>query len=170
MTKKTTAGALGLQIASKPKESRDPIELAEPREKIYLRKLWEHVEDAKKRYVQQDFFIVVITRQEHLIKDCYQDLHSDFPECPTPDYDQTVYQWHWRDEKLELLWSLPHEAACRCYYNHALEVVDSEKALLRDILDYYDGTLLKKAMLLNGDTKGAPQIVLEVREKSELEM
>ena len=65
---------------------------------------------------------------------------------------------------IELLWALPNEQACIQYKINALSVIAEEKALLHDILDFYDGTLLELAKKLNGELPDAPQIVLEIRE------
>ena len=160
--RKETLGKIAREIMEKPQDSRDPIELAKINEQDYIKNLFECLETHKQIFKHSDFFVEVLTKKEPLIKNVVRNYFAGRLACPTPFFDQSVYQYHWYDDKLELLWALPVEEACRMYRNYALEVVPEERALLGHILDYYDGTLLRLAMKLNGETLESPQIELKI--------
>jgi hypothetical protein len=82
--------------------------------------------------------------------------------CPTPFYDQSVWKYHYTEDRLEFLWTVPDRDTCAYYRAHALEVVLPERELLNFVLSYYDGSLLRLAKKLNGETPETPSVVLSV--------
>lgn len=146
----------------KPLETRDPIELARANEKGYMQELWETVANGKKLFPQQDFFINVLLKQEILLRIVYRSIFAVAVDCPTPTFDQTVYKYSRKDDQLLLIWSLPNEEACVTYYNDAIYVVPEERNVLNDIIDFYNGTLMHKALQLNKETDDTPKIQLKI--------
>jgi len=164
LNKKNTIGALAAEIVAKPLDTRDPIELAEPAKKTVWDEIQECIDVHKRIFIQSDFYIVIIIQKVPALPRTFRRYFAGVLACPTPDFDQSVFKYHWRDEMIEFLWGLPNEQACIQYKMNALNVIAEEKALLKDILDFYDGTLLELAKKLNGELPDAPQIVLEIRE------
>lgn len=164
---KKTIGALSQEAASKPLETRDPIELARQNEADYINNLLECIKTHKNLFSEPCFYIVVITKQEPILKNVFRNLFAGTLACPTPDFDQSVFRYNKSDDKLELLWALPNENDCIKYKMNALSVIAEERQLLHDILDFYDGTLLELAKKLNGELPTSPQVVLEIREMPE---
>ncbi len=98
-----------------------------------------------------DFFIVVITKREKLMQNVLR--HYFFPResCPTPHHDQILYKYHRADERLEFLWVVPDRGACMDLKVNAVNLDPQLSELLQFVLDYFDGTLDKKAAALNGE-------------------
>jgi len=165
-----TVGALSREAACKTQDTTDPVELARQNMKDYVDNLFGCVNTHKKMFDDQPgFYVCVITKQEPLMKNVFRNYFAGTRACPTPDFDQAIYRYDKQDDKIEFLWALPHEAACKSYRDHALQVIEEEKELLSDILDFYDGTLLRLAMTLNGETAATPKIELKVVENTGVE-
>lgn len=99
-----------------------------------------------------DFFIVVLTKREQLMQNIIRNYFVPRKSCPTPQYDQTVYHYHRADDHLEFLWTLPSPVAIKNLLAHRHELDPSFYQLLQFVLDFLDGTLEKKAQVLNNET------------------
>ncbi len=108
--------------------------------------------DNHKPVFDGDFYVVVLRKRERLMSNVYRTFFLGRKSCPTPTFDQTVYKYHRSDEIVEFLWVVPDQETCVVFKRDALEIVPEEKDLLAFVLDYYDGTLDKKAALLNNET------------------
>ena len=106
----------------------------------YERNVVECAERGLKEY-KSDFFIVVITKKEPLFDNIYRNYFFHRKSCPTPEYDQTVYQYVYRQDALKYLWTLPDKESCAMYRMYIKVVKPEEKQLLGFVLDFYDGTL-----------------------------
>jgi len=73
--------------------------------------------------------------------------------CPTPDYDQAVFQFDPAVEKFSEIWVIPDKQTCEIMYANALEVIPEERQLLNYVLDFASGALFQKALTLNGEIK-----------------
>jgi hypothetical protein len=71
--------------------------------------------------------------------------------CPTPEWDQAVYFYSRKDEKIDFMWVIPSKDTCKLFKENALLIAPEEKELLQFILEFEDGTLLEKSRLLNGE-------------------
>ena len=71
--------------------------------------------------------------------------------CPTPFNDRSVFQYHKKEDMLEFLWHVPSPIECDYYRKNMLFLRPDEKDALKDVMDFDDGTLLRKAKLLNGE-------------------
>jgi hypothetical protein len=103
----------------------------------------------------------VLTRGDKLLKNVIRHQFFARNSCPTPEYDQTVYQCHkdWQEPKF--MWVLPCIGYCEQMRDNSTEVPEEEWALLRFVLDFYDGTLLKLAKTLNNEKEDSGFLVLE---------
>jgi predicted glycosyltransferase involved in capsule biosynthesis len=71
--------------------------------------------------------------------------------CPTPNYDQSVFHYHHKDELLEHVWTIPDRQTCFTYLQHVPEIDSFEWSLLQNVLKFNDGTLFKLCQKLNNE-------------------
>jgi hypothetical protein len=145
-----TVGKISSDLIIKTPESQSPIELEKAMQENYLKELIQAVQSHKSSF-PADFFIIVITKNEKLMPNVFRNYFMGRISCPTPDYDQTVFRYNSKLEQIEYIWTIPSRDACIHLREHALEVVESERPLLKFVLDFADGTLMKLANKLNGD-------------------
>lgn len=172
MNNKKTAGQVVIDAAkhleNKPLEIVSIVDLQ--REMLnadeFTKKMLGYIDQGKKAY-KRDFYIELNLKREKLI-----DM-AGIPQsprsipflktyCPTPFYDQSVWKYHYKTEKLEYLWTVPDRDTCNYYRKFALQVVPEERELLGYVLSYYDGSLLNKAKELNGEKKDTPSVIVSV--------
>lgn len=149
---KKTVGSIALDLMSQEQENRDPI----AQQRAMLSDYEKNFQDAFKRGQAQfngNFYIVVITKKERLMENVIRNYFLVRESCPTPDHDQIVYKYDKAQDFVDLLWVVPCQHACETYRSRPLDVPKEEKALLMDILSFYDGSLLKKCKKLNGELK-----------------
>lgn len=149
MTKKTV-GKESYDLLLKEPETRDPIELEKYMQQEYFEYLIECIESNRSHY-PGPFFIVVLTKNERLMPNVFRNYFFARSSCPTPDYDQTVFRYDQKEDMLEYIWTLPSRDACIHLKEHALEVTQDERVLLKFILDFADGTLYKVAKHYNNE-------------------
>ena len=143
-------GQLSQELAAKPFETRDPIELQRSMQRDYLDNVWQCINRSKKDYPDQ-FFVVVLHKREHLMQNVLRNYFVARQTCPTPNYDQSVFRYTGKDDKLEYIWTIPDRETCFTFLTQALQVVPEERQLLNFILDFKSGELAKQGMILNGE-------------------
>jgi hypothetical protein len=119
--------------------------------KDYLPKLIETTEHGKKKYVLQDFYIVVLTKRERLMSNVFRHYFFTRMSCPTPDWDQAVYRYSAKKDEVEFLWVIPDPITIKYFTEHVFDIPEEDKCLLKFIIDFNDGTLDKLARQLNGE-------------------
>lgn len=124
----------------------------------YEKNLLECVDNYRQRY-QGDFYVIVLTKKERLFKNVFRHYFFTRLSCPTPEWDQVVYQYTYKTGDIEFLWVVPDKATCEFMTNNSLEIPPDEKQLLKYVLDFNDGTLLKIAKTLNGESEADPGII-----------
>ena len=92
---------------------------------------------------------------QNVLRHYYFSRHS----CPTPDYDQTVYQYHREKEDIEFLWVIPSKEACLTFMEQASSIAPEEWGLLHYVLKFADGTLFKLAKQLNNEKLETSEII-----------
>ena len=98
-----------------------------------------------------DFYIVGLIKKEKLLDNVLRNYFIPTKSCPTPAYDQTVYQFISSGDEIRLLWVVPDEETSLTLQENRNIVVPEERGLLQYVLDYYDGTLYRMAKKLNGE-------------------
>jgi hypothetical protein len=146
-----TVGKASYNLWGKKPEAADATEQMREQLDQYDKELLECLEFGKKKYYD-DFYLVVITKKERLMPNVMRNYFFSRSTCPTPDYDQTIYRYTKSDDGVEFLWVVPSKQACLYMLNNPLEI--QEKELLGFVLDYSDGTLMKKALQLNKEIEG----------------
>jgi hypothetical protein len=106
-----------------------------------------------------DFYIVVLTKKERILKNVLRNYFFSRSSCPTPEWDQTVYKYTKADDSLEFLWVIPSKDTCEFMYHNALQIPAEERMLLMFVLSFLDGSLLRKAKQLNGEQIDSPLLL-----------
>lgn len=151
MSEKKTVGKISTELIEKDKGiSHSPTDQMRESLTDYDANIYECLERGKKDYAK-DFYVVVITKKERLMPNVLRNYFTHRLSCPTPQFDQTVYKYNYRDEIVEFLWVIPAKDICETFLNNVLHIDQSQKELLSFIMDFVDGTLDRKAMILNGE-------------------
>jgi hypothetical protein len=154
-----TVGKVSSQLLQKQPETKSPIEQTRENLTDYEKNIWECAERCKKDY-PGDFYIVVITKNEKLMPNVFRNFFYGRLSCPTPDYDKTVYKFKRKDNGPIFMWVIPSRDACFHLKDNALQVADEERELLKYVLAFEDGTLMRLAKDLNGEK----ELTSELRE------
>ena len=158
MEDKKTVGAVALDLMQKKSPTRDPIELEREMHKDYAKNIYECIDRGIKE-TSGDFFVVVVTKKERLMKNVLRNYFAFRSTCPTPEWDQTVYHYHIDGDVVEFLWVIPSKDTCKLFMDNVLQIDNKERDLLKFVLDFEDGTLLREAKRLNGES--VQSIILE---------
>lgn len=111
--------------------------------------------DGKKKYIG-DFYVVVLTKKERIMKNVLRSYYFSRKSCPTPEWDQAVYHFDYKKNDLVFLWVIPSRDTCQNLKNNALETPESERQLLNFVFAFDDGTLLGIAKRLNKEMDDLP--------------
>ena len=101
--------------------------------------------------MQHDFYVVVIVKKEKLLENVLRNYFAERSTCPTPDYDQSVFKYHFYSGNLEYLWTLPDKQTCEIFARNVEKVVKEEQLLLEFVLNFYNGELMRLARKMNGE-------------------
>lgn len=148
--KRDTVGKISTDLLAKEPETRDPIEIQREVHKTYVDELIECAMTFSKTH-PYDFYVSVVTKKERLMKNVLRNYFFPLLACPTPTYDQAVYRYHHKDEKIEFLWVLPSKDTCELFRDHMDEIVPEERQLLGYVMSMYDGSLLALSKKLNNE-------------------
>lgn len=172
---KQTVGSIASELQLKTPDSNDPIEIQRATEREYIHNLeWcaqhalkrvdcstikGHEECKNREALDGDFFVVALLKKEKLLQNVLRNYFVATKDCPTPTYDQTLYRYNKKKEQLEFQWVVPDRDTCETLHENKDIVVPAERGLLQFILDYYDGTLLRKCKKFNGESEFAGSLL-----------
>lgn len=147
--KKDTVGKLSLDLQKTAHEYNHSAE-EQMREQLsdYENHINQCIDRCKQEY-DGDFYIVVLTKKERLLKNVIRNYFMGRKSCPTPEYDQAVYRFNRLQGTVEFMWVVPAKDICQHMIENALELPKEERALLEFVIDFTDGTLLRRAKALN---------------------
>lgn len=150
--KRETVGKIVHDILSNEtgSEKVNAQELRREAQKDYVKLLYDAVEDGKKAF-PEDFFLEAITINYKVLARTINSKIVIRKTAPTPTYDSTAYHYHRLSDHLEFLWVVPSKEACRHLQYHALDVAPEERVLRDFVLEYFDGTLLRRCKKLNNE-------------------
>jgi hypothetical protein len=154
---KSTVGKIATDLMAKPDNQHTVVDQMQENLTDYDKNIFLCAEQAKKIY-PGDFYIVVECKKERLLENVIRNYFFARLSAPTPSWDQTVYKYHRNREWVEFLWVVPSKDACEYLTINKYYVIESERELLKFVLDYNDGTLLKLAKKLNGEADDSPLI------------
>jgi hypothetical protein len=128
-----------------------PIDIErELQQKDYLSVVFECIQNEKDSF-EDIFFIVGIPVVNKLMPNVVGNRFFVRKTCPTPMFDQTVFSYSKKEERLEYIWTVPDKKTCEYFRENALLIDPSEKELLQFVLDFYDGTLDRLCNKLNNE-------------------
>lgn len=153
--KRDTVGKLSSELLKQESPTSSPIELEREMHTEYDKNISECIDSGKKQY-HHNFYVVVITKRERLMPNVFRNYFFARETCPSPDWDQAVYRYTRSVDSVEFLWVVPSKQTCEHLKEHALEVPPEEKELLNFVLDFSDGTLLRRAKKLNKEKEDSP--------------
>lgn len=149
--KKKTVGQAVTELAQAPAQApTSVIGLQQAMQEDYIKNLEQCVNDNLPKY-NKDFFVVVITKKEPKLKDVYRNYFFARASCPSPDYDQAVYRYDYKQGELEYIWVVPSKDACLLYLENQAFVEPEEFPIMEMVLKFADGTLYSLAKQLNGE-------------------
>lgn len=148
--KRETLGKIALDLIAKDEPRHSVIDMQREMQKDYEKNFYECLDSGKKE-CDGDFFIVVLTKTERLLKNVIRNYFFFRKSCPTPTYDNAIYMYHRKEDRIEFLWVIPSKETCEAFRDDPLATPEEEKELLNYIYDFYEGTLDIKAKKLNGE-------------------
>lgn len=162
-----TVGSIAVDLLQKADQKINPQDIQQAQNKEYMDNLVWCLQHALKKvdcsHIQGheickdrealigNFFIVALLKKERLLENVLRNYFIPTLTCPTPFFDQTVYMYDAQKESLEFVWVVPDQETSEILKENAKIVVPAERGLLQYVLDYYDGTLYRKAKTLNGE-------------------
>ena len=155
--KRPTTGQIYLDAFEKETHPVEVEELRQRFHKNYEKNIYECVENGKKMF-DGDFFVHVETKRERLTPNVIRNYFVARRSCSRPWYDQTIYKYHRNEDRIEFLWVIPSKPTCIEFREHIMEIPSEARDLLQFILDYYDGTLMRKCLQLNNEFS-EPQLI-----------
>lgn len=159
MSKKVTVGKVATDLAMQDTVAQSPIELEREIHKEYEQNFHDCLDRGKKQY-KGDFYVVVLTKKERLLPNVLRHYFLHRSSCPTPDYDQSVYHYQKQHNGFEFLWVIPDRNTCKLLLSNALYLPQSQHDLLRFVMDFAEGELMKKAKILNGEHEESPLLIV----------
>ena len=157
-TKRDTVGKISSELLTKDYGKVSVIDQQREMQKDYLDNLVKCVEDSKKDF-PGNFFIIVETKTEPLMRNVMRNYFFARWTCPTPTYDQSVYRYNRKDDQIEYLWTLPCKDACYHIKDNAVIIDKSQQELRYFVLSLFDGSLLRRSKQLNNEKENT--ILLE---------
>lgn len=158
MEKRDTVSKIAGDLIQKEAPTRDPIELERASQEEYIKNVLECVDTHKKQF-DSDFFVSVLHRQERSMPNVIRRVYFATKSCPTPNYDQIIYKYHKASDDLEFIWSIPDQKTTWTLWENAAVVTESERGLLKFVLDFTDGTLFRLCKKLNGEADYSPHLI-----------
>lgn len=150
MTK--TVGKESYDLMHQAHEQLSPVEYEREMHKNYEKEILTCIEHHRKLFMD-DFYVVVLRKRERLLENVMRTLFFGRRSCPTPSHDQTVYKYHFKEEALEFIWTVPDLETCTVMKRDAILVPEAERELLQFIMDFDEGLLDIRAALLNNELK-----------------
>jgi hypothetical protein len=148
---KENIGKIATELIAKSDDKHSAIDQTSESLTDYERNVIECAEKGLKEH-KSDFFIVVITKKEALFDNIYRNYFLHRRSCPTPEYDQTVYHYIYKQDALKYMWTIPDKDTCQMYRMYVAVVKEEEKQLLGFVLGFYDGSLDRLAAKLNKES------------------
>ena len=154
-----TVGKIATDLMQKTPDTLDPIELQREMQRDYEKHFHECVQNGIKTLNTNKFYVVVEQKKEKLLPNVVTNYFIPRRSCPTPHNDQTVYYYDGDSGTVQFLWVVPSKDTCELFKANALEIVPEERGLLKFVLDFEDGTLLRVAKKRNNEDKADLVIV-----------
>jgi hypothetical protein len=157
-----TIGSQLLNIASRQLDKMSVIDAWKAKEQDYLKNLVECVETNRKKF-EKDFYILTTIKNEtifnkYLPMPVFREYFFALNDCPTPNYDQNLFKYNSKLEQIEFVWAIPDRETAQMLHANKDIIDESERWLLKFVLDYADGTLYRLMKSLNGEQIDNPTL------------
>lgn len=147
---KKTVGQLSQELLTKA----EPVHIEDQTNEI-LKDWHKHMQiaiDEGRTKFRDNFFIEIKTKKERLMENVLRCYWITRRSCPTPNYEQIVYKYNYKDESIEEIWSIPDRESCFIIYDNAIQLPADQRELVQYVFDFADGTLYKRMRELNNET------------------
>ncbi len=153
----TTVGEAALKLQESA-EKINPIELQQAIHKgnteddSFESNVIKAVERGKKELpTDADFYIVVLFKKERILHNVLRQYFFPRISCPTPEWDQIVYHYHAKEERLDFLWVVPDKDNCYNMATYKDHLPIEQQQLCEYASDFLSGKLDQRCALLNGE-------------------
>jgi hypothetical protein len=151
------------EAKEKPLETTDCREQGAEMTKQYIPQLLSAFEEGKKNY-KEDFFVVCMHKRDGYFQNVIRKVFIIRLTCPSPDYNQSVFMYDKKKDAIEFLWCIPSRRMALDLLEN-MNIADQEHVeLIKNILDFRDGTLMKKAKKLNREDVLIGNALIEVQD------
>lgn len=169
--KKKTVGTLATELKQQAPVTDDLVAIQREAQKDYEKHFWEAVDRGSNGYWQHadkpnkfwvpplpvdTFYVVVETKAEQVLDNVIRNYFYPRISCPTPNYDQVVYKYWKKDNRVEFVWVIPSRMACHYLKANKNNIDPEEHGLLDYVMRFDDGTLFKLCKILNGEEEASP--------------
>lgn len=96
-----------------------------------------------------DFFVVVLFKKERLLKNVVRQYFFPRKTCPLPEYDQVVYRYFPKDQRLDFIWVVPDKQSTIDLALMGNELPDDQQELVKFVRDFNNGDLDQLCLRLN---------------------
>lgn len=103
--------------------------------------------------MSHDFYVVVLFKKERLLKNVVRQYFFPRETCPTPEYDQVVYHYFPKDQKLEMLWVVPDKQSTLTLPFMEARIPPDQQELIGFVKDFNSGKLDQISERLNEEGK-----------------
>lgn len=153
-SRKKTVGAFSYEMQQRPDDKINPIDL---QRQIHQGNSNEDSFENQVRLavtrgecdLEGDFYVVVLFKKERLLKNVVRQYFFPRKSCPTPEYDQIVYHYFPKEEKLEFLWVVPDKQSTIDLPLMAKDLPLEQQELIQFSRDFNSGKLDKLCERLN---------------------
>ncbi len=149
-----SVGSYSYELQQKADEKINPIELQREIHKgsasddSYENQVMIAVERGRKEF-DGDFFVVVLFKKERIMQNVVRQYFFPRRSCPTPEYDQVVYRYFHKDDKLDFLWVIPDKASTIELPLIKFQLPPEQQAFISYIEDFNSGKLDRLCEKLN---------------------
>jgi hypothetical protein len=147
-----TVGGESLRLQSKKQESVSVVDQMRESLTDYDKNLEECINNFKKTCVNK-FYVVVTTKKERLMENVIRNYFFARITCPTPDYDQIVYEITPQNDQVKFMWVIPSKDTCQYMIMNRQSLPSEEWELLGYVIKFNDGTLLRDAKKRNNEKR-----------------
>lgn len=151
-----SVGEHAYELQKKSDQKINPIELQQAIHKgkgdgeSFESQIFECIDRGRKIY-EKDFFVVVLFKKERALQNVIRQYFIPTLSCPTPQYDQVVYKYFFKEDRLEFIWVIPDQETCLNIPLFDNFLPEEQKTLIQFARDFKNGLLDKKCALLNGE-------------------
>lgn len=149
-----TVGQHSIDLALKG-QNHHPIDIQremlkeKPSVESYRNQIRLSVESGLKTFPDSDFYVVVLLKKEPLLTNVIRFFYITRRSCPSTCYDQTVYKYDHKNNKLDILWQIPNMASVNDLYANRKFLTSEYNELLDYIIKFRSGDLDRLSDRLN---------------------